>query len=153
MESDTRKWRGRCCVGALALVVLVLASSGWAQDLTVDNGNTLTVTSAITYDNEYIGDSGTGTLNQTSATNTVNDDLYLGYNSTGSGTYNLSGTGSLTAPSQAIGYNGTGTFTQTGGSNTITDQLDLGTNPGSLGTYSLSLADMKDQLIYFYDLG
>jgi hypothetical protein len=97
-----------------------------------------------TYGHEYIGYKGTGTFNQTGGTHTLkgmggNRNLYLGYNSGSSGTYNLSGTGNLSPNfNEYIGYSGTGTFNQTGGTNTVKGALDLGLIPGSSGTYNLS---------------
>ena len=93
------------------------------------------------YNNEYIGNSGTGTFTQTGGTNYLFRVLYLGNNSGSNGIYKLSGTGILNANStEVIGYNGTGTFTQTGGTNTISPNADLylGYNSNSSGTYYLN---------------
>jgi fibronectin-binding autotransporter adhesin len=84
---------------------------------------------------EYIGNTGTGTFNQTAGTNTVSQ-LYLGYGAGANGNYNLSGTGMLTA-SEIVGFSGTGVFYQSGGNNIHTG-LYLGYNSGSSGTYILS---------------
>ena len=62
--------------------------------------------------------------------------MYLGYRTTGTGSYNLSGTGSLSSYWQYIGYSGTGTFSQSGGTNSAT-YLQLGVNAGATGTYNL----------------
>ena len=54
---------------------------------------------------EYIGILGSGTFNQSGGTNVIPPFyyfLYLGYDVTGSGTYNLSGTGYLTAPTLTV---------------------------------------------------
>ena len=68
---------------------------------------------------EYIGNSGIGTFTQSGGTNAITINLYLGYNSGATGTYNLSDTGYLSASNwEVIGYSGTGTFNQTGGTNT-----------------------------------
>jgi T5SS/PEP-CTERM-associated repeat protein len=102
---------------------------------------------------EYIGYSGTGVFNQTAGSNLMSiSSLYLGYNTTGVGTYNLSGTGQLGDQTtydgyqgmEVVGYSGTGTFNQSGGTNTLinngpaTASLYLGFNSGAKGTYSLS---------------
>jgi autotransporter-associated beta strand protein len=90
---------------------------------------------------QCVGYSGTGTFNQTGGTNSHTSyptNLYLGYNSGSSGTYNLSSTAQLSAGGERVGYSGTGIFTQTGGNNTITGSLYLGYNSGSSGTYDLS---------------
>lgn len=124
------------------------------NDLTVDNGQTLTVPPSIAYDNEYIGYGGVGTLIQTSGTNTVGTsaapgNLYLGDypvyapgNSGAIGTYNLggpvSGSTLTVTGTENIGYNGgTGTFNQTGGTNTA-GVLDVW-----YGTYILSGGSLK----------
>ena len=91
--------------------------------------------------NEYIGHSGTGTFNQTqgeyfAGSNTITNALYLGYNPTGSGTYNLN-SGTLSAANEYIGYSGTGKFTQTGGTHNVTNALVLGHQAGSTGLYQL----------------
>ena len=91
--------------------------------------------------NQFVGNGGTGVFTQSAGTNTVGDyisglgQLYLGYNSGGTGTYNLSGTGVLSALSEYIGYSSTATatFRQTGGTNTVT-----GLSIGSGGQYVLS---------------
>lgn len=93
---------------------------------------------------EYIGYSGTGTFEQTGGASQLGFSLYLGYNSGGSGTYNLSGTGQLTGTypnsHQYVGYSGAGTFNQSGGTNSLQPSavLYLGYNTGARGTYSLS---------------
>ena len=93
--------------------------------------------------NEYISYSGTGTFNQYGGSHTVGGDLYLGYNSGSSGTYNLSGDPSASILTvngkEYIGYYGTGMFNQSGGSHTVTGALTISENPGtSSGTYNLS---------------
>src|SRR2546423_5227897 len=71
-------------------------------------------------DNEYIGDSGQGTYDQATATNTVNDTLYLGNAAGSSGTYRLSGTGSLNVSNlEIVGNAGTCSFNQSGGTHAV----------------------------------
>jgi len=62
--------------------------------LTIDATGTGTMTlvqgkDPLAADYEHIGKDGTGAFTQTGGTNTVTWDLYLGYNSTGIGTYDL----------------------------------------------------------------
>ncbi|MGD0517537.1 MAG: hypothetical protein ABSA26_08385 [Thermoguttaceae bacterium] len=91
---------------------------------------------------EYIGNSGVGIFNHTAGTNTVSggwpNAIYLGYNPSGNGTYNLSGAGQLTAEREYVGNLSTGTLSQSAGTNTVTNYLYLGYNSGSNGTYDLS---------------
>jgi len=75
---------------------------------------------------ESIGDSGTGTFTQTGGTNTVNDELYLGYHSGADGTYEFSG-GSLSAETISVAVNGTGQFNWTGGTLAV-DTVNVGGN-------------------------
>ena len=91
---------------------------------------------------EYIGYSGRGTFIQTGGNNSIsstygNNELFLGYSTESSGTYNLSSTGQLSARSENVGYSGTGAFTQTGGTNSISSYLYVAFNSGSNGSYNL----------------
>jgi hypothetical protein len=98
----------------------------------------------LTAGHEYIGKDGTGTVNQTGGTNTVNGEnhMYIGYASGSIGTYKLSGTGSLTATaSELAGVDGKGTIAQSGGTNT-TKGLELGVSTGT-GTYNLSAGSLS----------
>ena len=101
---------------------------------------------------EYVGLSGTGAFAQSGGINTVGGDtaLFLGYGSTGKGTYNLSG-GTLSAlvtqeasASEYIGYSGTGNFLQSGGTNAAVS-LCLGYSFTGVGTYSLSAGTLSAQ--------
>jgi len=98
-----------------------------------------------------VGNGGTGTVAQSGGTTSVSPSgsqtygaLYLGYNATDCGTYNLSGTGQLCADKngqrgfECVGYSGTGNFYQSGGANTVSNSLSLGSYAGSSGTYTLS---------------
>ena len=88
---------------------------------------------------EYIGLTGKGTQLQSLGTNAVTNSLYLGFGSSSTGTYTLSG-GSLSAATQYVANGGssTGTFTQSGGTNTVSSNLYLGNGTNSTGTYTLS---------------
>ena len=97
-----------------------------------------------------IGGTGRGVLDQTGGTFLISGldgsnppqltgSLVLGSETTGIGTYNLSGTGSLSvALFEMVGANGTGTFNQSAGSHIVGTNLYLGYNSGSNGTYSLN---------------
>jgi hypothetical protein len=148
-------------MAAMALAILCMAGPVWAADLTVDNGSTLSVPPDISYDNEYID----GILSQTAGTNTISNNLYLGYHyypNTG-GVYNLSGgtnqitgdlyigvagaaggynlgyktgLGSLSATNEYIGLYGIGGINQTGGTNTASNLILLGVSSGGMGDYN-----------------
>jgi hypothetical protein len=99
----------------------------------------------LSANNEYVGDSGSSTdgqgeINQSGGTNSIsglfNSTLYLAYNQSDSGAYNLSGSAILTATNLVVGYNGTATFTQTGGTGNY-GQLVVNQSYGT-GTYNLS---------------
>jgi hypothetical protein len=112
------------------------------------NGSTgtynLSGTGSILFaNNEFVGNSGTGILNQTGGTNTVEsatNGLIIAGTSNLTGTYVLSGTGSLTAGNELVGFGGTGIFNQTGGTNSIpaSNNAALTIGCGSTGTYTLS---------------
>ena len=74
---------------------------------------------------EYVGFSGTGSFTQSGGTNSLgnSNDLYLGGEAGGSGTYNLSGSGLLTVGYEFLGTFCTGAFTQTGGTNNLSGDL------------------------------
>lgn len=78
--------------------------------------------------NEYLGFSGgySGTINHSAGSNTVSNNLIVGYAS--QGTYNLSGTGNLSTTNTVVGRNGIGLFDQTGGTHTVSGNLTLGQN-------------------------
>src|SRR5262249_2256528 len=98
----------------------------------------LSGTGALTVNGqEYIGNSGFGSFNQTGGTHTVTTFLYLGYNSGSSGFYSLSGSGILAVNSdEKIGVTGFGSFTQSAGTHSVTGTLYVAWNNG--GAYSLS---------------
>jgi hypothetical protein len=88
-------------------------------------------------DTEQIGDSGTGTFNQsTGSTHIVSNALVLGFNSGGSGTYNMKG-GYLQAVDEIVGDEGKGTFTQSGGTHLVTSNLTLGDAATGNGAFTL----------------
>ncbi len=124
---------------------LYTAPTDRLSSLTIDSisgtgGAGVTLTQHPTHplyaDNEYIGYAGRGNYAQIGSTNTVTNDLVLGWGTTGNGRYNLYG-GTLSAGSEAIGRTGFGVFTQSGGTHTVTNNLTLGNGMNS-GTYTLS---------------
>ena len=91
---------------------------------------------------EYVGQSGTGVVNQTGGNNTVTDtpghgSLVLGGFPGSSGTYNLSN-GLLSVDESIVGNYGAGVMNQWGGTNKVTYDLHLGDLTGGSGTYNLS---------------
>jgi len=99
----------------------------------------------LSANNEYVGDSGSssdgqGEIEQSGGTNSISglpgSTLYLAYNQSDSGAYNLGGSATLTATNLVVGYNGTATFTQTGGTGNY-GQLVVNQSYGA-GTYNLS---------------
>jgi uncharacterized protein with beta-barrel porin domain len=82
---------------------------------------------------------GNGSFSQTGGNFTVTNNLSLGDQVGGSGTYTLSD-GELKTFYTTIGSSGTGTFNQSGGTHEVDDNrtLSLGLNPGGSGTYNLS---------------
>ena len=82
----------------------------------------------------YIGANGSGVLSQWGGADIANNNLYLGYNSTDSGTYTLAGSGLLSQYNYGllyVGYSGTGNFSQSSGTNSSFLVLYLGYNPGA----------------------
>ncbi|HZZ43341.1 MAG TPA: dockerin type I repeat-containing protein [Tepidisphaeraceae bacterium] len=108
----------------------------------------LSGTAQLTANTEFIGSSGTGVFTQTGGTNRPGSyvgtgSLYLGYQSGGQGTYNLSGNGQLLGiGSEYVGYGSTATgiMTQTGGINSTGagGALFLGYQSTATGIYQLS---------------
>ncbi len=137
MKRGDSKGRWGFWVGVVALVAFVMTGPVMAEDLTVDNYETYPVTESISFYNEFIGVTNSGTLNQQAATNNVNN-LYLGYGTASFGTYYLDG-GSLLASNEYIGYgsNSYGSLTQSGGTNTVTNTFTIGANNTSYGQYYL----------------
>ena len=96
----------------------------------------------LSTNNTIVGNFGTGIFNQTGGTHTVTNDLSLGHETTGSGTYNLQN-GMLKSNHVFVGYDGTGTFIQTGGTHTVTSEMALGANASTkLNKYDLQGGDL-----------
>jgi fibronectin-binding autotransporter adhesin len=112
-------------------------------DLSSDANGTYNLSGgSLSAPSEVIGNIGAGSFTQSGGTNTVYNAgyfLFFGYNPTGIGTYNLSGSGMLNVtPPETIGYQGTGVFTQSGGTHTAAGGLYLAAANGSAGTYNLN---------------
>ena len=109
---------------------LNLGKSGTGKSGTIQmTGGSLVVSNDCS-----VGYTGTGTFTQSGGTNTILANLYLGWFSGISGSYNLSGTGQLSALNERIGaIANTGMLTQTSGINTATS-----ISINEKGTYTLS---------------
>jgi len=112
--------------------------AGGSSNYTLENSGT-TLQAA----NVQVGVHGAGHMIHTGGTFTLpsNGYLYLGYNSDGSGTYELGGTGVINgaAPLESIGVNGSGSFIQTGGENNpATLYIGAGITTTSTGSYTIS---------------
>jgi len=125
--------------------VAIITDPGEACNvLNVDVGTLQINSGSLSASWEYVGYEFTGYVNHSGGTNTVSNQLLLGYTAwinPSTGTYNLSGSGQLYAPTEEIGVNYNGIFNQTGGTNTISNPslgLLLAANPGSVGTYNLN---------------
>ena len=100
-------------------------------------------TTSLTAGTEYIGFSGTGVFDQVSSFDGVHNagQLYLGYNASGDGSYNLSGHALLAAGDLVIGREGHGSFTQNRGTNLI-GAVVLKPGDPAVGTGTLTLGDL-----------
>jgi T5SS/PEP-CTERM-associated repeat protein len=90
--------------------------------------------------NLYVGYSGTGTFRHSAGDNTIGNTLYLGYNTGGIGSYELSGAATLSSVNQYIGRDGIGRFIQTGGTNTVTNTLRITSGYEENGNSSYELS-------------
>ncbi len=132
-----------------SLTMAANSSSGGNVTLSIA-GNSLSVF------NEYVGDGAASgdshptaaTIDQSAGTNSLpsgsnHGNLYLGRDSTDTGTYELNGTGTLSVGfTEYVGYDGVGIFNQSGGSNTA-GHLNVGFGhsgdpTSSMGSYTLS---------------
>ncbi len=98
--------------------------------------------------NEYIGTTGRGGYVQSLGVNSVTGYLHLGYNASGNGSYDLSGSGNLSAGYEYIGYAGTGAVTQSGGAHTVANYLHLGYADTGSGRYDLSGGSLSARYEY-----
>jgi hypothetical protein len=94
---------------------------------------------------EKIGINGTGYFSQSGGKNTT-EDLAVGDETGGTGSYVLSGSGKLSVSKYDIrvGVKGTGSFTQGSGTeNTVTRTLVIGQLSGGIGTYTMDGGDLS----------
>jgi len=94
---------------------------------------------------EKIGVSGNGYFSQSGGENTT-EDLAVGDEMGGTGSYVLSGSGKLSVSKYDIrvGVKGTGSFTQGSGTeNTVTRTLVIGQLSGGIGTYTMDGGDLS----------
>ncbi len=106
---------------------------------TGETGNLEVLDGTVRVEHLYNGYQGTGSVSQSGGTTTVASSMYLGWNSDGNGSYDLSGGNLYTYDAESVGVNGVGVFDHSGGQNRIYDySLSLGCYAGSHGTYKLS---------------
>jgi hypothetical protein len=86
----------------------------------------------------YVGLEGSGTFFHKDALNAVSGTLYLGFESTGYGLYELGSGGTLTAYTEIIGDRGPGQFTQSEGSTNTVNTLKIGEYSTGRGVYWLN---------------
>jgi hypothetical protein len=111
--------------------------AGSSGSYTLSAGSLSVGYSSTTFNNECIGNFGTGVFTQTGGSHQIANNLYIGRNANSRGAYDLSG-GSLSANYEYVGDSGVGAFTQSGGSHRVANQLYLGRGAGSSGSYNLS---------------
>lgn len=120
-------------VNATQINISTVAGSSGSYSLSGAAGVTLAVANF-----ESIGTSATGTFTQTGGTHTLNGDMQLGQNASGSGIYNLSGGNLNVAFNIGVGQAGIGFLNQTGGALAVTGGLYVGSGSGSNGNYQIS---------------
>ena len=124
-------------------MLILTGSNTFGGSMTVDGGTvqipsgSLSTTSTGINGNEYIGQSGSGSITQSGGTNSVAVNLFFGANTGSDGTYNLTGNGLLSALNEYLGDGGSASFTQSGGTN-VTGTTYLGNYNGSAVPYRLS---------------
>lgn len=90
--------------------------------------------------NMMVGWSGCGSLYQSGGIVGVTNQLYLGYTSSGVGTYVLSGTGKLLLTNFAslyVGFDGNGSFIQSNGTVMVATNVTVGKSGSSVGLYRI----------------
>lgn len=128
---------GSNTINTSALGSLILGANGSSTGTYELSGTgILTVTAP-----EYIGNFGEGFFYQTGGMHTVaggGNQLFLGNNTSSSGTYTLEAGSLSVGTGEIVGYSGTGIFNQTGGTNMVGGTLYIGNNSGVSGTYTIS---------------
>ena len=145
---------GYVTIGGFGIGTFTQTGGSHTVDRMVLGGNSagvgtyeLSVGSTLNAKFEYVGNTGKGTFTQTGGTNNVANNLNVGYDTSGTGIYNLTngilsvGTGGGPNINSQVGVFGTGTFNQSGGTHEVGGTLYIGKYPGSSGTYNLSEAN------------
>jgi hypothetical protein len=101
---------------------------------------------------EDLGYSGVAIFNQTAATNTVTDTLYLG-GASGQGTYLLGNGATLISQSVYVGSAAQGTFVQSGGNVQSSEILAVGYFSGGNGIYQFSGGSISGNYLILGELG
>ncbi|MCC7083591.1 MAG: hypothetical protein IT427_01130, partial [Pirellulales bacterium] len=114
---------------------VTLTSLGLDLTGSAENATTLTLADHnLRATNQYVGYNGNGAIEQSGGTNTVDSSLYLGFNASALGTYQLSGTGIVAiAGDQVIGNSGNGTFNVSGGALLSNTNGNIGLNASASG--------------------
>jgi probable HAF family extracellular repeat protein/autotransporter-associated beta strand protein len=125
------------------------ATAAFTVDGPAGDGSTYNLSGSgflLSSNSEVVGSNGQGSFTQSGGTNN-SGPLYLGYNSSASGTYSLSGSGLLVG-GDVIGYSGTGSFTQSGGTNNASEGVQLGAL-GGVGMFSLSVSGLLSSSVEY----
>ena len=115
--------------------------TGSAGTYTLSGGAVNIRNVAGTKTNSWVGVYGNGTIDHTAGTFSVTgNDLFLGYGSGSTGTYNLSGAASVVSlvDDFTAGHNGVGIVNHNGGTLTVNDTFVLGQRGTSTGQYVLT---------------
>ncbi len=119
------------------------------QGLEVDQNATFTQTGGyLNTSQSIIGNTGSGTFNQTGGKHEIDTDLILGKETDGNGAYSLKG-GDLSSNNTYIGYNGQGSFEQDGESgHNVANNLVLGQEATGSGSYTLNNGQLSTTNTY-----
>jgi hypothetical protein len=99
---------------------------------------------SVTGCNEYVGNFGTGSINQSGGSNNIAQNLFVGSGTGSLGSYTLSGAGNLNVGgTEYIASAGAGNFIQSGGTHTVATWLYVGFATGSTGNFNLSGGTLK----------
>ena len=113
--------------------------AGFSSAIPGQRAPTVSARGLLSAPQEYVGDGGSGSFTQLGGTNLVTGPLYVGFFSSASGTYGLSG-GSLSVPSsnnEYLGYSARGTSRNRAG-RTVAAILVLPMRRAAVASYSLS---------------
>jgi hypothetical protein len=131
--------------GTNNISTLVMAVDPGANGTYNLNGGSLSALSI-----EYIGDQSSATFNQTNFTTNSTVTLYLGYQGSGSGNYQLNDSATLNVSgNEFIGLNGIGNLNiATSAANTIAGYLSIGGESGAVGTVAVPGGTLTAANIY-----